>query len=154
MKIEIGSGHLLTPGYTALDPIHGEGEWRRLAQDAPWPTGDNTVEAIRASHVMEHIPAGQPRVAVFNEAHRVLSPGGTFEIIVPLIAAHGQPIHTWHAWADYAHVSYWVLPESWLYMTGQWAPNAETGILRWEDLRDEDMEVRSGWEGHVVMRKP
>lgn len=138
MNLEIGGGHLVQPGWTNLDPVNGEGDWRRQAQDVPWPAGDGTVQAIRASHVMEHIPAGQPRIDVMNEAHRVLAPGGVFEIIVPLL------VGTWHAVADPTHVSYWV-KESFHYFDGLFLPNATYGIKFWTTL---ELEVVDGWEGH------
>jgi ubiquinone/menaquinone biosynthesis C-methylase UbiE len=137
-SIEIGGGTLVQPGWTNLDSRNGHGEWARLAQDTPWPTGDNTVHAIRASHVMEHIPAGQERIDVMNEAHRVLKPGGVFEIIVPLM------VGTWHAIADPTHVSYWC-KESFHYFDGLFAANADYGIRLWETL---ELEVVDGWEGH------
>lgn len=129
MKIEIGGGTLVGPGWVNLDPTHGTGpDWTRFAQETPWPTEDNSVEAIRASHVMEHVPAGQPRIDVLNEAHRVLRPGGVFEIIVPDCLAG-----TWHAWADPTHVSFWCL-ESFHYIDGHFAANADYGLKMWSTL--------------------
>lgn len=142
MRIEIGGGTLVQPGWINLDSRNGDGEWQRLAQDTPWPAADGSMEAIRASHVMEHIPAGQPRIDVMNEAHRVLRPGGAFEIIVPN-ALSG----TWHAWADPTHVSFWCL-ESFHYFDGLFAANADYGIRPWttlELLTNDAMEVR--WKG-------
>lgn len=150
MKIEIGGGTLLTRGYINLDPVHGTGPWKRYAQDTPWPTGDNTVDALRASHVMEHIPAGyDDRIKVMNEAHRVLKPGGLFEIIVPCVQVHGQ-MTGWQAWADPTHVSFWVLPESFYYFDGVFAANASYGIALWETVK---LEAKDGWEGHWIGRK-
>jgi predicted SAM-dependent methyltransferase len=128
MNIEIGGGHLVPAGWINLDAWNGEGPWRRHAQDTPWPTSDNTVDAIRAAHVMEHIPAGEPRLAVMNEAHRVLRPGGVFEIRVPN-ALSG----TWHAFADPTHVSFWCI-ESFHYFDGLFAANADYGIRPWTTL--------------------
>ena len=139
-SIEIGGGTLVQPGWINLDSRNGVGEWRRMAQDTPWPTGDNTVTAIRASHVMEHIPAGQDRIDVMNEAHRVLKPGGVFEVIVPIV---NDPL-TWHAIADPTHVSFWV-PESFHYFDGLFAANADYGIRLWSTL---ELEVRGGFECH------
>jgi SAM-dependent methyltransferase len=139
-SIEIGGGTLVQPGWINLDSRNGHGEWARMAQDTPWPTGDNTVDAIRASHVMEHIPAGQERIDVMNEAHRVLKPGGVFEIIVPIV---NNPL-TWHAIADPTHVSFWVL-ESFHYFDGHFAANADYGIRLWSTL---ELEVRGGFECH------
>ena len=139
-SIEIGGGTLVQPGWINLDSRNGHGEWARMAQDTPWPTGDNTVDAIRASHVMEHIPAGQERIDVMNEAHRVLKPGGVFEVIVPIL---NNPL-TWHAIADPTHVSFWVL-ESFHYFDGHFAANADYGIRLWNTL---ELEVRGGFECH------
>lgn len=142
MNIEIGGGHLVHPGWTNLDVSHGLGEWKREAQNTPWPTGDRTVGAMRASHVMEHIPAGAPRLAVMNEAHRVLAPGATFEIIVPDVLTG-----TWHAFADPTHVSFWCL-ESFHYFDGAFAANADYGIRMWQTLelhKTDAREVR--WVG-------
>lgn len=117
---------------------------------------DESVDEARASHVMEHILSGADRLFVMNEVHRVLKPGGVFTIIGPLIQAFGNPIHTWHAWADPTHVSYWVMPESFLYFCeGPYKPNADYGMRIWAPLDEEkDCELRDGWEGVVRMRKP
>lgn len=146
MRIDIGGGTSPKPGFVNLDPVHGAPGWRYRAQDAHWPAKDNEVEAIWASHVMEHIPAGADRIAVFNEAHRVLKPGGTFTVIVPLFP--------WpQAMADPTHVSYWV-EESFGYFDGRipWGnPHADYGILPWEH---GGWWVRDGWEGTWVGIKP
>lgn len=138
MNIDIGGGHILRPGWINLDPVHGEGPWKRLAQEIPWPVADSSVTSLRASHVMEHIPSGQTRIDVMNEAHRVLVPGGTFEIIVPFM------VGTWHAIADPTHVSFWCT-ESFHYFDGLFAANADYGIKMWETL---ELTMEHGWEGH------
>lgn len=157
MKVDIGGGTIPRPGYINLDPIHGQGEWRRYIQDGI-PVPDNTLDAAHASHVMEHIPSGGgpgERVWVMNEVWRALKPGAEFTIIVPLFLANGALVGTWHAIADPTHVSYWALPESFLYFCeGPFKPNADYGMHIWQAPGDDDMRVEGGWEGHVTMRKP
>ncbi len=128
MNIEIGGGTLAPPGWTNLDPVHGTDGWRYRAQDTPWPAADGSVNAIVASHVMEHIPAGDPRIFVMNQAHRVLRPGGVFTIRVPNCLSG-----TWHAFADPTHVSFWCI-ESFHYLDGTKAANADYGLLPWTTL--------------------
>ncbi len=144
MKLEIGGGTIPKAGFTNMDPVHGKGVWQRYAQDLPWPAKDNSIQAGRASHVMEHIPAGADRIDVMNEMHRVLVPGGTFEIIVPFM------VGTWHAIADPTHVSFWCT-ESFHYFDGLFAANAHYGISLWETVK---LETLNGWEGHWIGRKP
>jgi len=145
--LEIGQGNLVTAGWenaAVLDPVHGFGPLKRLAQDVPWPLQPDSVDRMRASHVMEHIPSGQPRIDVMNEAHRVLRSGGTFEVIVP--GEYG----TWHPVADPTHVSRWVL-ESFHYFDGLFAANASYGIALWNTL---DLRLEDGWEIHWLGAKP
>ena len=142
-SIEIGGGHLVQRGWINLDPRHGAGEWKREAQNTPWPTGDNTVNAIRASHVMEHIPklAGA-RIDVMNEAHRVLAPGAVFEIIVPVFRTDGRHL-TWEPIADPTHVSDWCW-ESFHYFDGTFAANADYGMSMWTTVSQE-------WTGDAIV---
>jgi hypothetical protein len=142
-SLDLGGGTKSRPGWINLDPVHGTGPWRRRAQDIPWPTAEGAIQSIYSSHMMEHIPAGADRIAVMNEAWRVLRPGGTFEVRVPLFP-------TLPAIADPTHVSFWV-PESFLYFTGTLAPDADYGIRYWEMQRSE---VVDGWELRVELRKP
>ena len=143
MIIDIGGGLKPIEGSENLDPVHGIGNWKRKAQDLHWPTTDWSVETIYASHVMEHIPAGQTRIQVFNEAYRVLKPGGLFIVTVPLFPS-------WQAIADPTHVSYWVA-QSFAYFDGTWHYDADYGIKTWET---KSFDVRSGWEGQWIGRKP
>lgn len=154
MKIDIGGGTIPAPDHINLDMHHGEGVWRRRIQDGI-PAADNSVESVRASHVLEHIPAGDERIFVFNEVWRVLVPGGTFQTITPMFFANGALVGTWHAIADPTHVSYWAYPESFMYFCeGPFKPNADYGYKIWQALREEDMELVGGWEGRVTLRKP
>lgn len=139
MRINLGGGKLERPGFVNLDPVHGQGPWKRMAQDAPWPCADGSVEEIYASHVLEHIPAGEARIAVFNEAWRVLGPDCPFRIRVPLFPY-------WQAMADPTHVSYWT-PQSFGYFDGSVAYDADYGILPWTTIR---FWTEGDWEGHWV----
>jgi SAM-dependent methyltransferase len=152
MKVEIGGGTIPQPGYVNLDPHHGEGQWRRLVQDGI-PVADGALSHVRASHLMEHIPAGGEhgqRVWVMNEVWRALRPGGLFEIIVPCVP-QGPGGIGWHAFADPTHVSFWVYPESFHYFDGVFAANADYGIKPW---RTKHSELRDGWEAQWIGEKP
>lgn len=152
MRVELGGGTLVQNGWCNLDPVHGRGDWKRRAQDIPWPADDGAVDRIRASHILEHIPAGmEDRVAVMNECHRVLCSGGELQIIVPCVMVNGQPVKGWWPWADPTHVSYWCWPESFQYFDGTLNPNADYGIREWKMGASH---VDGGWEAHVTMIKP
>lgn len=147
-SIEIGGGKLAQPGWINLDPRHGEGPWRRRAQDGPWPTADNSVDAIRASHVMEHIPKDGPYperpysvIFVMNEAHRVLKPGAVFEVRVP-----NRLSGTWHAIADPTHLSDWCI-ESFHYFDGTKAAHADYDTRPWKTL-----ELRIQGDNEILWR--
>ena len=143
MRIDLGGGLKPAPGYVNLDPTHGEGEWRRYAQETPWPAKDGEVSRIRASHVIEHIPAGADRIVVLNECWRVLKPGGLLEITVPLFPS-------WQAVADPTHVSYWCEQSFW-YLDGRWHYDADYGLKPWEFVAWMEQE---GWQGTWMGRKP
>lgn len=140
MNLEVGGGTKFQTGWINLDPTHGEGPWKRFAQDTPWPAEDNSMDSIMASHVMEHVPAGKERIDVMNEAHRVLKPGGVFEIRVPLM------IGTWHAIADPTHVSFWVR-ESFGYFDGTMGYDADYGIFPWTTLYLDTTTWEGRWRG-------
>lgn len=145
MKVDLGGGTIPAQGYVNLDNRHGEGDWKRSIQDGI-PIPDNSVEAVRASHLLEHIPAGQERIDVFNEVHRVLMPGGTFEVILPLFTGG------WQAIADPTHVSFWCR-ESFLYFVrgNIFNANADYGIREWDEA---SFEAVDGWEAHWIGVKP
>lgn len=109
--------------------------------DGTLMAADDSVDEVYASHFMEHVPHGQPLINVMNEAWRVLRPGGTFTMIMPLVGytgPGGAPIKQdigWQPWADPTHVSYWWLPEALLYFTeGPFKPAADYGISIWGPL--------------------
>jgi ubiquinone/menaquinone biosynthesis C-methylase UbiE len=61
--------------------------------EKPWPFPDNSVGVLRAYHLLEHLA---DTIHFFNEAYRVLAPGGFLLIEVPSVngaGAFGDPTH-------------------------------------------------------------
>jgi len=182
VKIDIGGGTVPAPGYLNVDPVHGDSVRVRSGYDVRdlkvrvqdgIPLEAGSVEAARASHVLEHVPKeGGQLLAAMNEVWRVLRPGGEFETIVPCAGftsehvpdeqrspvqrqAVGPVYNGWQPWADPTHVSFWWYPESWWYFTGgpggAFRANADYGIRYWEW---GDGRLVDGWEAHVTLVKP
>ena len=76
IKLNIGAGDTVIEGWTPID--------RKLGTEAyPLPQyADNSVEVIRASHVLEHFSFVDAQLAL-NEWCRVLKPGGKIFVSVP-----------------------------------------------------------------------
>jgi SAM-dependent methyltransferase len=189
MLIDLGGGTLPHPRADyVIDLHHPKNTPAQDATNTPWHASlgkgaipDSSVDEIYASHFMEHIPRGQPLVDVMNEAWRVLKPGGTFLMIMPLVGytdhGVGKMVAGWQPYADPTHVNYWWLPEALLYFCyGQFAPHADYGLRMWTSLGDRRSEedltdlvlrhqfeqqpaqtfwgVRGGWEGVAQLVKP
>lgn len=187
MMLELGGGTLPHPRADVVIDLHHPRN--APAQDAtvtPWQAygedrwlADGAVDEVYASHFMEHIPKGQPIIDVMNEAWRVLRPGGTFTIVLPLVGwtsphdGTGHLVNGWQPYADPTHVQPWWLPESLLYFCeGPFKPNADYGIRTWARLGDwiepervpndwllrgggeSFWTVREGWEGVARLVKP
>lgn len=75
MKLDLGAGSVSPEGFTPLGRPHG-------SEIYPLPYADGSVDAIRASHVLEHFGHRQVGQVVL-EWVRVLKPGGTLQIAVP-----------------------------------------------------------------------
>ena len=75
MKLNIGAGDTVIEGFTPVD--------RKLGSEAyPLDYPDNSVEEVRASHILEHFTfADVPKV--LSDWARVLKPGGRMRIAVP-----------------------------------------------------------------------
>lgn len=176
--LEIGGGTLAPPGSLNVDPAHGTppGDPRlagllrpgyediglQVPAEGGIPLIDGCVERVRASHVLEHIPAGYQRIDVMNEAHRVLVPGGILDVALPVIGYEDRRtgeqrlVSNWRPYADPTHVSFWWMPHSFLYFVpethGGLAPNAEYGIRPWK-LVHWDVGGDPFWEGTATLER-
>ena len=99
-KVDLCGGIDCPAGYTPYDLSLGHD----LNQE--WPVADDSVGVLRAHDALEHL---RDPIHQFNEAYRVLAPGGFFMVSVPSTNGLG-------AWCDPTHVSYynWL---SWRYYT-------------------------------------
>ena len=76
LKLNLGAGGKPIGGYRNIDVKSGQ-------RAHPLPDyADDSVDEIRASHILEHFPHAQT-LAVIREWYRVLKPGGTMKISVP-----------------------------------------------------------------------
>lgn len=81
VKLNLGSGPVPIHGMLNVDnePFFKPDQIVDLSV-FPWPWESDTVDAVLASHVIEHIPEWQK---FFSECVRILKPGGTLRIVVP-----------------------------------------------------------------------
>jgi SAM-dependent methyltransferase len=99
LKLDFGCGPNKREGFQGVDQYGFDGKVDFVVDltKTPWPWADGSVGEAHASHFIEHLTADQ-RVAFVNELYRVLTPGGTCQIIVPHWAscrAYGDPTHQW-----------------------------------------------------------
>lgn len=100
-KLNLGCGADVRDGWVNLDGFsRAPGVLRHDMLKTPWPFVDAMFDHIEARGVIEHIPVlvqdhnGTGRDVIFDvfeEAWRVLKPGGTFEMMVPW--AHTDSCH-------------------------------------------------------------
>jgi hypothetical protein len=96
VKLDLGDGVVAREGFKRAD-------FNAIERARAWPLGDSSVDELAATHLVERIPAGNVRrrrrpedrlgrepglslqdrfLAFFDEAFRVLKPGGTFTLVV------------------------------------------------------------------------
>lgn len=85
IKLDLGAGEISPPGFRPMGNAHGTPIF-------PLPYPDESVDEIRASHVLEHFSHSlAPSVPdVLKEWTRVLKKGGTLRIAVPDFAKAAQ----------------------------------------------------------------
>lgn len=106
LRLDLGSGPRPAEGFKGVDIVKGVTDFQfDLASPYRWPWEDNSVDALRSSHFIEHLPAiyhttlGEPKDALFHffdEAFRVAKPGATFELCWPAlksVRAFQDPTH-------------------------------------------------------------
>lgn len=79
--LHLGSGSKVLPGATTIDLLDLPGvDVVHNLDECPWPFPDNSFDLIFGHNVFEHLT---DMVAVMDEVHRILKPGGRVVITVP-----------------------------------------------------------------------
>lgn len=82
LKLDLGAGEISPEGFVPMGRAHG-------SEIFPLPYGDESVDEIRASHVLEHFPY-RALSAVVADWVRCLKKGGKLKIAVPDFARLAQ----------------------------------------------------------------
>jgi predicted SAM-dependent methyltransferase len=106
MKLDLGAGQNVTPGYEGVDYQPGEGidHVVDLFAGKRWPFKTSSVEAVVANHLIEHIPHYRPEYkgkdgwwVFFDELHRICKPDAQVLLTFPQAQnarAFWDPTHT------------------------------------------------------------
>lgn len=79
--LHIGSGKKRLPGSTTIDILDLPGvDIVHNLDIMPWPFQDNEFDLVFAHSVFEHL---EDQIAIMEEMHRILKPGGRIIITVP-----------------------------------------------------------------------
>lgn len=84
MKLNLGCGLLKLDGFVNVDvePLMAPDVLVDLTR-VRWPWDDNSVDEAQASHLLEHIPHGEPFYHFLRELYRVCKPGAKVLIVLP-----------------------------------------------------------------------
>ncbi|HLP23860.1 MAG TPA: methyltransferase domain-containing protein [Microbacteriaceae bacterium] len=107
LALDFGAAHAKPDGYLGVDQYPGPGVDIVAELPAKLPLPDNSVGVIRACDFLEHVA---DKVAVMNEIHRLLAPGGILISRTPSTDGRGafqDPTHV----AFYNENSFWYLTD-------------------------------------------
>lgn len=99
MKIDIGCGNTITPGYLRADINPNYPNLDYICELDAIPVEDDSLEEVRATHVIEHVPLERVRSTVLKEWLRVLQPGGFAWIDTPNIERNAR-LYVGGNWKD------------------------------------------------------
>ena len=143
MKIDLGGGLNCPQGYVGLDK-HG-GHILVDLEEGALPFLDDSIDEIRAHHILEHI---SNLIPLMNDCKRVLKQDGLMEIEVPKYPSFTcfvDPTHV-RAFADgtfdyftrrLAYFNYGIKP--WTIISQKSSPD-----YLWVTLKPDDMDVVDG----------
>ncbi len=85
MKLNLGCGNNYVEGYVNVDrEPAAEPDVVADLETFPWPFDDDSVDEVRASHVLEHLGAqANVFMGVMQELYRVCRAGALIHVIVP-----------------------------------------------------------------------
>ena len=93
--LDVGCGGRKLPGSTGMDILALPGvDVVHSFNQTPWPFAADMFDLVFMNHALEHVG---DVVAVMNEVHRVLKPGGRVVVQVPYFRctdAYNDPTHT------------------------------------------------------------
>jgi SAM-dependent methyltransferase len=78
----------------------------------PYPFKDESVDAIYASHFVEHLD-GIERIKFFNECHRILKPSGIMRLLHPYYKSVRAVQDPTHKWPPISENSYFYWSKKW-----------------------------------------
>jgi predicted SAM-dependent methyltransferase len=83
LRLNIGSSSEHVSGWISADLVRDpKGTCLRLDATQPWPFESESAEAVNSEHMVEHL-AGEDVAGYFEEAMRVLRPGGVIRTSTP-----------------------------------------------------------------------
>lgn len=100
LKLDLGAGPRPAEGFKGVDRVKGITDFTfDLCSGERWPWDDNSVDELRSSHFIEHIKADYIDVYnhdeqqdalfyFFDEAFRIIKPGGTFTVQWPALKSN------------------------------------------------------------------
>lgn len=80
IALNLGCGLKRKAGYVNVDLYAPGADRRDDLSKFPWDWPDESVDMVYMSHVLEHFTDVEQ---VVREVHRILKPGGTWEVLVP-----------------------------------------------------------------------
>lgn len=146
MKLHLGCGTDLRPGYINIDKSAGDGIVTVDLESARLPFDAETVDEIIAEQVFEHLQAFP---ALMNELHRVMRSGGVLRVTVPHVAP-GLPAV--EAFQDPTHVRFFTTNSFRYFVVTEWLyqhVGLGYGFRPWSRLTQRT----EGWQLHATLSR-
>ena len=129
LRIDIGCGKSKKEGFVGMDRRAFPGvDIVHDILDMPWPWGNDSVDEVHCSHVLEHLDHNQykpHRVKFVNELYRIMKVGAKATIITPHWCSC-------RAYGDFTHADKPVSEFFFYYLNAEWRKaNAPDNDIEW-----------------------